>query len=243
MRKLFSLDKQSGAKKKVGWSFGGRITINYWWICIVHGKNPKFFVRFSRFCIKLHSFGSKNITLHDKYYIDKPIAITESWRSNFKNDPDAYFYYGVLKLIKAIHHGSEEMFSQAKNSLEQCKKMFENDQESKPQKKFRYKEYLIAKKNGDPLKSLLRFDDNIDLKLLDQFESELSSDGKHFKYHGFLIEYSDKNALNENSKIRSIEKGHRNIYNFHIGIRGSGLLAFKYLLKQQFFLINWIFKE
>ena len=75
------------------------------------------------------------------------------------------------------------------------------------------------------------------LKNLNQFEGELTSDGKFLKYQGINVEYSAEFALDENSKILSVEKGHKNTYKFHIGIRRSGLIAFKFSLKEQINLI------
>ena len=193
-------------------------------------KNENYLYVYRDSVLSYIHLGQKDIDLNRKYFIDKPIFVCELWKNKFKDDPDAFFYYGVLKLINAIHYDNKEMFAQAKDSLEKCREMFTKNPIM--QRKFRFNEFLIGKKKAEPLRCLLKYDPNIELKYLNQFEGELSSDGKFLKFQGIRFEHSDSFALNENSKITSVEKGHGNIYKFHIGIRRSGLIAFKFSLKE-----------
>jgi hypothetical protein len=106
-------------------------------------KNENYLYVYRDSVLSYIHLGQKDIDLNRKYFIDKPIFVCEKWKNNFK-DPDAFFYNGVLKLINAIHYDNKEMFDQAKNSLEECRKMF--TKYPIMQRKFRFNEFLIGKK-------------------------------------------------------------------------------------------------
>ena len=163
-----------------------------------------------------------------EYNLETAIGLAKEWVRNFKNEPDAYFYLGVLQLVKAMQNNSKENFKTARYNLKSCKDRYDKMKEPSAPKKISHVEFLIGNEKG--LRGLLIFDDNADLNRLARFEGDIENDnGKlQISFNDFKVKCLDRNAIDAESKIKGVEMGHAIRCSYHIAIRRVGLLAYKY---------------
>ena len=62
--------------------------------------------------------------------------IAREWKRIHKNDPDAYYYCGVLELIKALQIDNDNLLSSSKDNLDKCFQVYKEMNDPPPPKKF-----------------------------------------------------------------------------------------------------------
>jgi hypothetical protein len=156
--------------------------------------------------------------------------IAREWKRIHKKEPDAFYYCGVLELLKALQNNNNKLLASAKENLDKCFHIYKEMKDPPPPKKFVRTEFLIGREEG--LRGLIIYDDSVetDLSRLLEFQGELENNqGRTFiNYKGLNFKYLDRNAINENNKIREVEKDQRKKYQFYGCINRSSLLMYKF---------------
>ena len=171
----------------------------------------------------------KSVKLSNEYSIERAIGLAKEWVRFFENDPDAYFYLGVLQFTKAIQsNNNSECFKEAKYNLRTCKDIYVKMKNPSAPKKIIHVDFLLGSEKG--LRGLLMFKDDCDLKNLIKFKGTIVNENGRifFNFMNFAVKCLDRNAFDTQSKIKGIEKGHDLQYSYHIAIRRLDLLAYKY---------------
>lgn len=174
-----------------------------------------------------------NSPLSKEYHIGRARASLDQWKRLYQDtDPDSLFYCGIFKFMEALSRKNPEYamsdFRSAKDLFEQCRSAYRD----RPSRKFNFPMYLIGE-NTNSLSGLIVFDDKGKDRNLGVFEGALEKlhdekNSYYIMYKGHKILCDKKNAYSEEDNIRSAEIGQKIVFSFHIGIKRSGLFAYKY---------------
>jgi len=165
-----------------------------------------------------------NSPLRNKYHIGRAEASAEQWKYLYeKIDPDSLFYCGIFKFMKALSCKNPKDFRSANYLFEECRSAYQKS----PSRKFNTPMYLIGE-NTSSLSGLIVFDDKGKDRKLGVFEGALEKNSYYIMFKGHKILCDKKNAYSEEDNIRSAEIGQQIVFKFHIGIKRSGLFAYKY---------------
>jgi hypothetical protein len=123
---------------------------------------------------------NKSLAKSKEYNLDQAMNIAREWKRIHKKEPDAFYYCGVLELLKALQDNNNKLLASAKENLDKCFRIYKDMKDPPPPKKFVRTEFLIGKDGG--LRGLILYDDSAetDLSRLWEFQGEIKDYTKDY---------------------------------------------------------------